>query len=122
MPPSGYSSGQASHLRAFLQSCASDLLREAVAEGQEIRAKLVSEIGDIDGYLADGHAPHAATRSVLELTRSFYSDVLTRHPELAADYWQAVEAALQAIGAQILEVHISGDLKERYATLRSAAE
>jgi len=86
MPPSGYHTEQVTHLTAFLKSCASDLLREASEECATIASKLSREICDIDGYLTDNCATHPASRSVLEMTRAFYIEILALVPSDALTF------------------------------------
>jgi hypothetical protein len=122
MPPSGYNAEQATYLTTFLKSCASELLREAEEERSSIENKLSREISDIDGYLADGCATHPASRSVLEMTKAFYNEILVLTPFDALTFWCAVESALENIRVSVLGIHITPELKSRYAAWRTAAE
>jgi len=122
MPPSGYSTEQTGSLAVFLRSCASALLQEATVERISVRSKIATEIADIDAYVADNHALPPATRSALELTRSFYEEVHSLAPESPESFLRAVELVLRKISGDILSVHITPELKRRYAIARSAAE
>ena len=121
MPPSGYSAQQTTYLSSFLKSCASELLREAIAEEQTLDEKITQEIDDIGSYVLDGHASGEATRGVLALTRAFYEELAAAKPRSVEAYWAAVDAALVTISGAVLDVHISPELKTRFATRRTAA-
>jgi len=106
MPPSGYSTIQATFIDDFLRSCASALERESAALGESLEESLMREIADIQRYMQSTHTLQEVQKDVLMLTKHFYEAVFGFRPSDSATYWRAVESTARSISKHILAIHI----------------
>lgn len=110
MPPSGYSSAQASYICSFLESCSGALKSEARERGETLLEALRREVAGIDRVLPDQDAD--LSRDVLALTATFYRRLHRVYSEEAGDFDGAVESVLGEVTEAVLKVHVPGDRSE----------
>lgn len=108
MPPSGYTTGQAGSVIAFLSSCAAALEQEARSLGRTPIAALRREIANIQSALGDD-INTSVSRDVLQLTATFYSSILDMAPSDFKTYSICTMDALKQVEAGILSIHVVDD-------------
>lgn len=106
MPPSGYSTAQASALREFLLSCSKSLRMESLRDGRTPQEGLYKECNDIERELNSNPALSTSVAATLEFTRSFYRRLLLKNPTSFTEFECMVDTVLNEIEKEILDVHI----------------
>lgn len=104
MPPSGYNLTQADAIVAFLRSCSEALKNEASERNELITNALTREIENIERHLLTA-TTSPIQKHVLDLTSSFYADVL-RRVQYCSSFSRAVRETLAEINCDIRAIHV----------------
>ena len=105
MPPSGYSYDQAEAVSEFFASC----VRALVSENRGMRTAseaIKREIASISADLKEGHRP-AFEHHLLELTKVFYTELLSECPSTFDDLPAHAEGRLDEVRSRILGIHVA---------------
>jgi hypothetical protein len=105
MPPSGYNLKQCKYVNNFLISCADALKKEGIEKSLSPTEALVGECNNIKTILfSEKNKPFA--NAVLNLTFSFYSELLNHKPKSYDDFQSLVANGLKKVKDEILDVHV----------------
>lgn len=105
MPPSGYNNKQAEQIGNFLLFCSNELLIEAEKFKISVGDALIKEIGNIDLIVNDS-AVSSAQKSILLLTKDFYSRVKSHSPQSRTDFKKVLEEVLSEIKNEVLLIKV----------------
>ncbi len=105
MPPSGYNLEQSNSINGFLRSCADALKKEGTEKQLAPIEALDAECGNIKTILLSENEELFA-RGILNLTYSFYSELLNQKPKTYHEFQVMVDNTLKKVKNEILGVHV----------------
>lgn len=105
MPPSGYTLEQSKSVNDFLGSCANALEKEGIEKKLSPIEALKSECDNIKIILHAGNEECFAT-GVLNLTHSFYSELINLEPKTYSEFHLLVNKTLNKVKDEVLRVHV----------------
>jgi len=105
MPPSGYTLEQSKSVNEFLGSCANALEKEGTEKRLLPMEALRVECENIKKILHTDNEECFAT-GVLNLTYSFYSEIIKLEPKSYSEFHLLVDKTLNKVKDEILRVHV----------------